>query len=71
MSEAKVAGLDNKAGQRFPGLSGMLASVEIKTGQKSVLDYLMKAPNKMSEVPHEREKRVRTPLQRRGAVGAD
>lgn len=48
------AELHNKAGQRFPILPGMVASVEIKTGQKSVLDYLIKPLNKVNEALRER-----------------
>ncbi|MFV8770316.1 HlyD family efflux transporter periplasmic adaptor subunit, partial [Yersinia enterocolitica] len=39
------ADLTNKAGKLFPILPGMVASVEIKTGQKTVLDYLIKPLN--------------------------
>ena len=41
------ADLTNKAGKLFPILPGMVASVEIKTGQKTVLDYLIKPLNKV------------------------
>ncbi|HDL7534411.1 TPA: HlyD family efflux transporter periplasmic adaptor subunit [Yersinia enterocolitica] len=43
------ADLTNKAGKLFPILPGMVASVEIKTGQKTVLDYLIKPLNKVKE----------------------
>ena len=48
------AELHNKAGQSFPILPGMVASVEIKPGQKSVLDYLIKPLNKVNEALRER-----------------
>lgn len=48
------AELTNKAGKRFPILPGMVADVEIKTGQKSVLDYLTKPLNKAREALRER-----------------
>ena len=37
-----------------PILPGMVASVEIKTGQKTVLDYLIKPLNKVKEALRER-----------------
>lgn len=48
------AALFNKAGKRFPIVPGMIANVEIKTGQKSVLDYLTKPLNKLKESLRER-----------------
>ncbi|CNH82416.1 hlyd family secretion protein [Yersinia frederiksenii] len=48
------AELTNKAGKSFPILPGMVASVEIKTGQKTVLDYLIKPLNKVKESLRER-----------------
>ncbi|EOV1693941.1 TPA: HlyD family efflux transporter periplasmic adaptor subunit [Yersinia enterocolitica] len=48
------ADLTNKAGKLFPILPGMVASVEIKTGQKTVLDYLIKPLNKVKESLRER-----------------
>ncbi|PJE89805.1 HlyD family efflux transporter periplasmic adaptor subunit [Yersinia mollaretii] len=48
------AELINKAGKSFPILPGMVASVEIKTGQKTVLDYLIKPLNKVKESLRER-----------------
>ncbi|CNK32549.1 hlyd family secretion protein [Yersinia enterocolitica] len=48
------AELTNKAGKSFPILPGMIASVEIKTGQKTVLDYLIKPLNKVKESLRER-----------------
>lgn len=50
----KSAELQNKSGQRFPILPGMVANVEIKTGQKSVMDYLLKPLNKVNEALRER-----------------
>lgn len=48
------AELINKVGKSFPILPGMVASVEIKTGQKTVLDYLIKPLNKVKESLRER-----------------
>lgn len=48
------AELTNKAGKKFPILPGMVANVEIKTGQKTVLDYLIKPLNKVKESLRER-----------------
>ncbi|KHN53956.1 HlyD family type I secretion periplasmic adaptor subunit [Pectobacterium fontis] len=48
------AELTNKAGETFPIVPGMVANVEIKTGQKSVLDYLIKPLNKVNEALRER-----------------
>ncbi|EKN6273621.1 HlyD family efflux transporter periplasmic adaptor subunit [Yersinia enterocolitica] len=48
------ADLTNKAGKLFPILPGMVASVEIKTGKKTVLDYLIKPLNKVKESLRER-----------------
>lgn len=48
------AELINKASKSFPILPGMVASVEIKTGQKTVLDYLIKPLNKVKESLRER-----------------
>lgn len=50
----KTAELENRNGKRFPILPGMVANVEIKTGQKSVLDYLIKPLNKVNEALRER-----------------
>ncbi|MCL9647540.1 MULTISPECIES: HlyD family efflux transporter periplasmic adaptor subunit [Pantoea] len=50
----QTATLTSRRGQRFPVLPGMLADVEIKTGQKSVLDYLLKPLNKAAEALRER-----------------
>lgn len=48
------AELHNRNGKRFPILPGMVASVEIKTGQKTVMDYLVKPLNKVKESLRER-----------------
>ncbi|KFX05776.1 secretion protein HlyD [Pectobacterium betavasculorum] len=48
------AELTNKVGEKFPIVPGMVASVEIRTGQKSVLDYLIKPLNKVNEALRER-----------------
>ncbi|MGD8105457.1 HlyD family efflux transporter periplasmic adaptor subunit [Pantoea sp. FN0302] len=48
------AELTNRAGRKFPILPGMVANVEIKTGQKSVMDYLIKPLNKINEAMRER-----------------
>lgn len=50
----KTAELENRNGKRFPILPGMVANVEIKTGQKSVMDYLIKPLNKVNEALRER-----------------
>ena len=46
--------LVNKAGKRFAISPGMIATVDIHTGQKTVLDYLMKPFNKAREAMRER-----------------
>lgn len=48
------AELANRAGRKFPIVPGMVANVEIKTGQKSVMDYLIKPLNKVKESLRER-----------------
>ncbi|PXW51489.1 hypothetical protein DFO55_11860 [Grimontella sp. AG753] len=48
------AELKSRNGKTFPILPGMVANVEIKTGQKSVLDYLIKPLNKLNEALRER-----------------
>lgn len=42
------------AGREFPIVPGMLATVDIHTGQKTVLDYLLKPFNRASEALRER-----------------
>ena len=46
--------LINKAGKEFAITPGMVATVDIRTGQKSILDYLLKPFNKASEALRER-----------------
>lgn len=50
----KSAELHNRNGKKFPILPGMVADVDIKTGQKTVLDYLIKPLNKVKEALRER-----------------
>lgn len=42
------ADLTNKVGKSLPILPGMVVSVEIKTGQKTVLNDLIKPLNKVN-----------------------
>jgi len=46
--------LVNDAGERFPIGPGMITTVDIHTGQKTVLQYLMKPINRAREALHER-----------------
>lgn len=46
--------LHNAAGQEFPILPGMIAEVDIQTGQRTVLDYLVKPLNRAREALRER-----------------
>lgn len=46
--------LKNKAGQSFAITPGMVATVDIRTGEKTVLDYLIKPFNKAREALRER-----------------
>ncbi len=46
--------LRNKAGRRFPIVPGMVASVDIHTGSKTVLQYLLKPLNRAQEALRER-----------------
>lgn len=46
--------LINKNGQQFSITPGMVASVDIRTGEKTVLDYLIKPFNKAQEALRER-----------------
>ncbi|WP_113009619.1 HlyD family type I secretion periplasmic adaptor subunit [Rhizobium sp. UBA1881] len=46
--------LRNGAGKEFPISPGMIATVDIHTGEKSVLDYLIKPFNKAREAMRER-----------------
>lgn len=46
--------LTNKAGKKFPIVPGMIATVDIHTGSKTILDYLIKPFNRASEALRER-----------------
>ncbi|AWF80489.1 secretion protein HlyD [Microbulbifer sp. A4B17] len=46
--------LINKMGRKFPIVPGMIATVDIKTGSKTIFDYLIKPINKASEALRER-----------------
>jgi adhesin transport system membrane fusion protein len=46
--------LRNKAGKAFAIVPGMIATVDIRTGQKTVLDYLIKPLNRAREALRER-----------------
>ena len=46
--------LTNKQGHEFPVFPGMIATVDIKTGSKTILDYLLKPLNKAKEALRER-----------------
>lgn len=46
--------LENKAGTQFAITPGMIATVDIKTGQKTIMDYLIKPINRASEALRER-----------------
>ncbi|MCF9000080.1 HlyD family type I secretion periplasmic adaptor subunit [Acinetobacter nectaris] len=46
--------LVNKAGHAFPITPGMVATVDIRTGQKTILEYLLKPFNKAKEALRER-----------------
>lgn len=48
------AELTNSSGRTFAIMPGMVANVEIKTGQKTVMDYLLKPLNKAKESLRER-----------------
>jgi len=52
--ETKSDALINKEGRRFPIAPGMIATVDIHTGQKTVFDYLVKPFNKAREALRER-----------------
>lgn len=51
---AKTDSLRNKAGRRFPIVPGMVATVDINTGKKTVFQYLMKPLNRAREALRER-----------------
>ena len=46
--------LENKQDKKFNITPGMVATVDIKTGDKTVLDYLIKPFNKVQEALRER-----------------
>lgn len=46
--------LENKQGKQFAIVPGMIATVDIITGSKTVLDYLIKPLNKAREAMRER-----------------
>ncbi|NIF21186.1 HlyD family type I secretion periplasmic adaptor subunit [Candidatus Pantoea multigeneris] len=46
--------VQNKAGTRFSISPGMVATVDIKTGEKTIMDYLIKPFNKAKEALRER-----------------
>lgn len=46
--------LHNKSGKEFGITPGMVATVDIKTGQKTIMDYLLKPFNKAKEALRER-----------------
>ena len=46
--------LVNKAGRHFSIVPGMIATVDIKTGEKSVMDYMIKPFNRAKEALRER-----------------
>lgn len=50
----KSSSLRTEEGKNFSIMPGMVATVEIKTGQKTVLDYLVKPLNKAREALRER-----------------
>jgi multidrug efflux pump subunit AcrA (membrane-fusion protein) len=46
--------LTNRQGKEFPVFPGMIATVDIKTGSKTIIDYLLKPLNKAKEALRER-----------------
>ena len=46
--------LQNKAGKRFAIVPGMIATVDIRSGEKTVLEYLIKPLNRAREALRER-----------------
>ncbi|WP_370664134.1 HlyD family type I secretion periplasmic adaptor subunit [Candidatus Pantoea soli] len=46
--------VQNKAGRRFSISPGMVSTVDIKTGEKTIMDYLIKPFNKAKEAMRER-----------------
>lgn len=49
-----VGYLKNKSGTQYPIFPGMIATVDISTGSKSILDYILKPFNKTNEALRER-----------------
>ncbi|MNE91399.1 Hemolysin secretion protein D, plasmid [compost metagenome] len=49
-----VSFLKNKSGNSFPIFPGMIATVDISTGSKSILHYILKPFNKANEALRER-----------------
>ncbi len=45
---------NNKAGKHFAIVPGMIATVDIRTGEKTILDYLIKPLNRAREALRER-----------------
>jgi adhesin transport system membrane fusion protein len=52
--QTKSVALVNKAGKHFPIVPGMIATVDIHTGSKTVLQYLLKPLNRAREALRER-----------------
>jgi len=52
--QTKSDSLTNKTGRRFPITPGMVATVDIHTGNKTVLQYLLKPLNRAQEALRER-----------------
>lgn len=50
----KADALTNKTGKRFPIVPGMIATVDVHTGKKTVLQYLLKPFNRAREALRER-----------------
>lgn len=46
--------LQNKLGHRFSIVPGMIATVDMKTGEKTIVDYLIKPFNRAKEELRER-----------------
>jgi adhesin transport system membrane fusion protein len=52
--KTELDALSNTAGQKFPIVPGMVATVDIHTGKKTVLEYIIKPFNKAREALRER-----------------
>jgi adhesin transport system membrane fusion protein len=50
----KEDALENDAGKHFPIVPGMIATVDIRTGEKTIFDYLVKPINQAKEALRER-----------------